>query len=44
MWPMDRSVKIVKADTKPFLVTSNAADTLLYIKDMDLVTFFGQEN
>lgn len=44
MWHGDGSVKVVKVNVKPFVVTSNVADTLLYTKYMGLVTFFGHDN
>lgn len=40
IWQNDKPVEIINVDAKIFIVTSNAIDTLLYIKDIDLVTFF----
>lgn len=44
IWHMDGLVKVVKADAKPFVVTSNATNALFYIEYMGLVTFFSRDN
>lgn len=38
------SIKIVKVDTKSFIITSNAVDALLYTKDMHIITFLVHDN
>lgn len=39
---MDGSVKVVKVDEKPFVVTSNITNALLYIEDLGPVTFLAE--
>lgn len=40
MWHKDGSVKVVKVNAKPFIVTSNASDALLYTEDMGPIDLY----
>lgn len=44
MWYGVGSIKVVKVNVKPFVVTSNATDALLYTEDLGLVTLFSRDN
>lgn len=44
MWCTNGLAKIVKVDAKLFVVTLNAANALIYIKDMGSVTFLDHDN
>lgn len=44
MWHRDGLVKVIQVDAKPFVVTSNATDALLYTEDMGPITFFDQDD
>lgn len=44
IWHNVGLAKVVKANVKPFVVTFNTADALLYIDDMGLMTFYGWDD
>lgn len=44
MWHTNGSTKIVTTNAKPFVVTSNTVNAILYMDDMGLMTFYGHDN
>lgn len=44
IWHEDGSIEVVKANAKPFIITFNVTDALLYIKNIGLVIFLGHDN
>lgn len=44
MWYGNCLAEVVKIDAKPFVLTSNATNALLYMEDMGPITFFDHNN
>lgn len=43
IWHNDDSAEVVKEDAKPFIVTSNMVDALLYTEYMGPMTFYNRD-